>query len=356
MAYTQENRLIAIDTPLGKDELLLASFKGIEGISRLFRFELKLLSENQNIVFEDIVGKNVTILITLADGSQRPINGLISRFAQERGYEDAGPDSNLSYYSATMVPWLWLLTRTANSRIFQNLSVPDIVKKTFEDKGFRDVKMRLHGNYKPREYCVQYRETDYNFVSRLLEDEGIFYFFEHEKGKHTLLLADTPEDHSPCPYQESAVYQLTTGGWFDEDTITGIEKRQEITAGKYTQTDYNFKTPATDLKVEVTSQQALGPTELEIYHFPGVYEKRADGEARTNLRMQEVETGIETIHGSSVCRAFTSGYRFDLKGHYRAEISDKPFVLTTITHEATTEGSYITAAQTGIRRGFWLYQ
>ena len=131
MAYSQENRLIAIDTPLGKDELLLASFKGIEGISRIFRFELKLLSENQNIVFEDIVGKNVTILITLADGSQRPINGLISRFAQERGYEDAEQDSNLSYYMATMVPWLWLLTRTANSRIFQNMSVPDIIKKTF---------------------------------------------------------------------------------------------------------------------------------------------------------------------------------------------------------------------------------
>jgi type VI secretion system secreted protein VgrG len=211
-----------------------------------------------------------------------------------------------------MVPWLWLLTRTENSRIFQNLSVPDIVKKTFEDKGFQDVKLQLHGDYKPREYCVQYRETDYNFVCRLLEDEGIFYFFEHEKEKHTLLLADAPENHQSCPNQESAVYQTTTGGWFDEDTITGIEKRQEITAGKYTQTDYNFKTPATDLKVEVASQQALGPTELEIYHYPGVYEKRADGEDRTNLRMQEVETGIETIHGSSVCRAFTAGYRFDI--------------------------------------------
>ena len=352
MAYSQENRLIAIDTPLGKDKLLLASFKGIEGISRLFRFELKLLSENQNIVFEDIVGKNVTILITLADGSQRPINGLISRFAQERGYEDIGPDSNLSYYTATMVPWMWLLTRTTNSRIFQNQSVPDIVKKTFEDKGFRDFKIQLHGDYKPREYCVQYRETDFNFVSRLLEDEGIFYFFEHEKGKHTLLLADTPEDHKPCPNQEKAVYQITTGGWFEEDTITGIEKRQEITAGKYTQIDYNFKTPATDLKVEVASQQALGPTELELYHFPGAYEKRADGEGRTNLRMQEVETGITAINGVSVCRAFTSGYRFDLKGHYREELSDKPFVLTTILHDATTEGSYITDARQDLEEDF----
>ena len=104
--------------------------------------------------------------------------------------------------------------------------------------------------------------------------------------------------------------------------------------------------------MEVDSQQALGPTELEIYDFPGVYEKRADGEDRTNLRMQEVETGIETIHGSSVCRAFTSGYRFELKGHYRDEISDKPFVLTTITHEATTVGSYITDADMGLEGDF----
>jgi type VI secretion system secreted protein VgrG len=345
MAYTQENRLIAIDTPLGKDELLLASLKGIEGICQLFRFELKLLSENQNIVFEDIVGKNVTILVTLADGSQRPINGLISRFSQERGFESDGSDSNLAYYRATVVPWLWLLTRNKNSRIFQNLSVPEIAKKIFEDKGLGDLKLQLHGDYKPREYCVQYGETDYNFVSRILEDEGIFYFFEHEKEKHTLVLADTPEAHLPCPNQETAVYQLATGGWFDEDTITDIEKRQIITSGKYSQTDYNFKSPNTDLNVEVASQQALGPTDLEIYHFPGVYEKRADGEDRTNLRMQEVETGITTIRGSSVCRAFTSGYRFDLKGHYRDELTNKPFVLTTLKHEATTEGSYLTAAK-----------
>ena len=104
--------------------------------------------------------------------------------------------------------------------------------------------------------------------------------------------------------------------------------------------------------MEVDSQQALGPTKLEVYDFPGVYEKRADGEDRTNLRMQEVETGIDTIHGSGVCRAFTSGYRFELKGHYRDEISDKPFVLTTITHEATTEGSYITDADMGLEGDF----
>ncbi|MHC4328440.1 MAG: type VI secretion system Vgr family protein [Planctomycetota bacterium] len=341
MPYTQENRFISIDTPLGKDALLLAGFQGNESISQPFRFELKLLSENHNIVFEDVVGKNVTIEITLADGSQRCINGLISFFSQKRGHDESGSDLNLSYYTATMVPWLWLLTRTKNSRIFQNLSVPDIVEKIFTDKGFRDVKLQLHGNYTPREYCVQYRETDFNFVSRLMEDEGIFYFFEHEKGRHTLLMADPPEDHQPCPNQETAVYQTTTGGWFEDDVITGIEKQQKITASKYTQTDYNFKTPATDLKVEATSQQALGPTELEIYHYPGEYEKRAYGEDRTNLRMQEVEAGITTINGSSVCRAFTSGYRFDLKGHYREEISDKPFVLTTITHEATTEDSYI---------------
>jgi type VI secretion system secreted protein VgrG len=345
MPYTQENRLISIDTPLGKDALLLAGFQGIESISKPFRFELKLLSENHNIVFEDIVGKNVTIEITLADGSQRYINGLISFFSQKRGHDESGSDYNLSYYTATMVPWLWLLTRTTNSRIFQNLSVPDIVEKTFSDKGFRDFKLQLHGSYSPREYCVQYRETDFNFVSRLMEDEGIFYFFEHEKGKHTLLMADAPEDHQPCPNQKKAVYQTTTGGWFEDDVITGIEKQQKITAGKYTQTDYNFKTPTTDLKVEVSSQQALGPSELEIYEYPGAYEKRADGEDRTNLRMQEVEAAITTIDGSSVCRAFTSGYRFDLKGHYREEMSDKPFVLTTITHEATAEDSYIASGR-----------
>jgi len=284
MAYTQEDRLIAIETPLGKDALLLAGFRGTEGISSLFHFDLDILSENHSVVFEDIIGKTVTVSMIMTDGSPRSINGIISSFCQERGSGDSGTNPDLFFYTATMVPWFWLLTRSANSRIFQKLSVPDIVEKIFEEKGFLDYKLSLHAGYEERDYCVQYRETDFNFISRLLEDEGICYFFKHEKGKHTLVLA-------------------------------GVE-----------------------------SKQALAPQELEIYDYPGEYDNRALGETRSNLRMQEEEAKITTISGSSNCRAFTSGYRFDLDGYYRDDMNNKAFVLTYIDHVASVADSYVTGA------------
>jgi len=335
MAYTQENRLIAIDTPLGKDVLLLAGCHGIEGISGLFSFELNLLSENHNITFEEIIGKNVTVSIILANGDKRFFNGIISSFSQGRGGGEAGGDPHFSHYTATMVPWLWLLKRTADSRIFQKLSVPDIVEKIFTEKEFLDYKLLLNDSYDKRDYCVQYRETDFNFISRLLEEEGIYYFFEHEEKKHTLILADAPDKHKPCPKQASARYQISAGGWIEDDVITGLEWMQEIQVGKYTLNDYNFEIPGMPLKVDAPSQQTLGPGEREVYDYPAEYTKKAAGERLANIRMQEEEAKITTVTGSSVCRAFTSGYRFDLLEYFREDMNNKPYVLVSVNHGAT---------------------
>ena len=340
MAYTQEIRLIAIDTPLGMDVLLLAGFKGIEDISGLFSFELKLLSENHNIKFEDIIGKNVSVSIILADGNKRFFNGIISSFSQGRGGGKAGGDPYFSHYASTMVPWFWLLTRTADSRIFQKLSVPDIVEKIFTEKGFLDYKLLLSDSYDKRDYCVQYRETDFNFISRLLEEEGICYFFEHEEKKHTLILADASDKFKPCPKQESARYQISAGGWLEEDVITSLEKMQEIRPAKYTINDFNFEIPNTAIKVDVSTKQMLGPGEREIYDYPGLYTKKARGERLTTIRMEEEETKITTITGSSDCRAFTSGYRFNLSDYYREDMDNKDYVLTHIEHEVREVSDY----------------
>ncbi len=343
---TQENRLFAIDTPLGSDVLLLADFRGDEGLSNLFSFELKLLSENHNISFKKIIGKNVTVFIDLADGSRRYFNGLISRFSQAGGDQ---PDREIqwAYYTATMVPWFWLLTRTADSRIFQELSIPDIVEKIFSDHGFSDYKFRLHGSYEPRNYAVQYRETDFNFVSRLLEEEGIFYFFEHEENKHTLVLADSPAEHKPCPTQESARYRLTGGVWGEEDMISGLEVMKEIRAGKYSLSDFNFEIPNTDLEVTADSKRKLGPGEREIYDYPGEYPKRNQGDRLVNIRMEEEEARITTIHGAGNCRAFTSGYRFRLLDYFRDDMNEKEFVLVRVKHGANQEATYRSGTTTG---------
>ena len=334
MAYTQNDKLIAIGTPLGKDVLLLDSFKGEEGLSRLFNFELTMVSENRAIAFDAIVGQNVTVGIVLADGKQRYINGIISSFSQGGGRGEQEGTPWFSCYRATMVPWFWVLTKTTDSRIFQNLSVPDIVQKVFQDQGFSDFKLSLHGTYDKREYCVQYQETDYNFVSRLLEDEGIFYFFEHENGKHTMVLADSPAEHKPCPGQKSVSYELITGGLREEDAITSLELTQQLRAARYTLKDFNFKVPNTNLKVEVKSQTQLGPGNRELYDYPGNYEKKSVGETLAKIRIEEEEAQSIKLYGASYCRSFSCGFHFNLKDHYRRDLNKK-YVLVSVRHEAT---------------------
>ncbi len=336
MPYTQKDRLISLQTPLGEDVLLLQTFRGYEGISQLFRFQLDLLSENPSVAFDQIVGQRVTITIKLADGSERCINGFVSRFAQSR------TDERFAHYQAEVVPWLWFLTRAADCRIFQNMTVPDIITKIFKDLDFTDFKNSLQGSFEPREYCVQYRETDLNFVSRLMEQYGIFYFFEHEKDKHTLVLANSSTVHQPCPGQAKARYELLAGGLEDEDVITGWQIGQELRPGKYALTDYNFETPGTDLAVnEPSIVKVGGNSNYEIYDYPGEYFKKAQGEDLVKVRMQEEEAAHLVASGAGTCRAFSSGYRFNLVEHYRKDTNDS-YVLTEVQHVASAGASYST--------------
>jgi type VI secretion system secreted protein VgrG len=334
MAYTQENRLIAIDTPLGDDVLLLQGFTGHEGMSRLFSFHLDLLSDQSSIDFNDIIGQQVTIRVLLSDGSsERYFNGYVSRFAQ------SGADKRFTHYQMEVVPWLWFLTRIADCRIFQNMTIPDIIQKVFQSRGYSDFKLSLAASYDPREYCVQYRETDFNFVSRLMEQYGIFYYFEHDDGKHTMVLGDSRSIHQDCPEQASARYNLTAGDLDSEDVVTAWSIEQELRTGKYSHTDYNFQTPSTSLMSNEPTVVEVGPnTKFEIYDYPGDHLDQSHGGSLAKIRMQEEEAGHKIVSGSSVCRAFTSGYKFELKEHYRDDMNDS-YILTELQHVATV-GSY----------------
>src|SRR5579864_1575832 len=269
IGFTQTDRALKIDTPLGPDVLLLRSISGQEAVSQLFRFQLELLSEQDDIAFDDIVGQNVTVHVEALD-SHRIFNGFISRFSQ------GSRDERFTYYRAEMVPWLWFLTRTADCRIFQNQAAPDIVKKIFQDLGFQDmVELRLYKSYRKRDYCVQYRETDFNFVSRLMEEEGICYFFEHdeENKKHTLVLGDDAAAHKPCPGQPKARCDFNAGGWRGEDVVSEWRIEQEYRPTAWAHTDFNFETPSTSLMVTVKEDGSY-----EIYDYPGFYAKKSDGD------------------------------------------------------------------------------
>ena len=323
MPYTQTNRRIAITTPLGDDALLLRGFSGVESISQLFHFDLDLLSENDSVKFQDLVGKNVTLSILDAEGAPRYWNGFVNRFSQ--GHQDR----RLTAYRAQMVPWLWFLTRTADCRIFQNKTVPDIIKKIFSDLGFQDFELKLYGSFEPRDYCVQYRETDFNFVSRLMEEEGMYYFFKHEKSKHTLVLANDPAAHEACAGQKKARYDFRGGSITYEDVITEWHYEEEFRTGAWAQTDYNFETPSTSLAVTVN-----GKNPYEIYEYPGEYRVRGDGDRLARIRLQEQTTPCVVSQGASGCRHFSCGAKFTLEDHYRKDLNTD-YLITSVRHVAT---------------------
>jgi len=334
MPYTQTERLIALDTPLGDDVLLLRGFNGREGISRLFSFQLDLLSEKKDIKMEDVIGKQVTLSIRLEDGSKRFFNGFVSQFAQ------AASATLFTHYEMEVVPWLWFLTRNADCRIFQNMAIPDILEKIFSKYASSQFKKVLTGSYEELEYCVQYRETDFNFVSRLMEQYGIFYYFEHEEGKHTLVLADSNTAYQPCPVQDTVSYNKVVGDLESEDVIIGWDSRQELHTGKFSQTDYNFEKPSLSLMTsDPTVEEIGGNSAYELYDYPGLFLSTADGKNFTRIRMEEEEAIHKWFSGESNCRVFTSGYKFDLQDHYLEDMNDS-YVLTEVTHSASAGGNY----------------
>lgn len=336
MALTQTAREIAVETPLGEDVLLLRSFQGDEAISRLFTLDLELLSEDPSIAYDDIVGKSVTVRMALADGSPRYWNGYVSRFVQ------AGQDDTAAVYRARVVPWFWFLDQTADCRIFQNKAVPEIVKQLFKEYNYSDFEFRTSGDFVRRDYCVQYRESDFNFISRLLEEEGIFYFFEHEEKKHILVFGNDPVAIKPCPDQPKARYEGGAGGWQDDDVIVEWHQEQLFRPGVFTATDYNFETPATNLL-----SSATGKEKWEVYDYPGEYARRGEGDQLVRVRLQENQMAHSIARGVSDCRAFSVGYKFKLVDHFRDDLNQE-YALTALHHSGKHHVGYSSGSTAAI--------
>ena len=211
----------------------------------------------------------------------------MSRFSQLPG------EDRLARYQADVVPWMWFLTRTADCRIFQNKNVPDIVQEVFRDFGFQDFEVRLQGTYDPWDYCVQYRETACNFILRLLEQEGIFFFFKHEKGKHILVLADAAMAHLPCPQAARVRYERVFGSGYDreDDVVVRWSYQQEFRPGKYALRDYNFETPSTSLLSNVNSTHQSG-RQPEVRNLRLSRRVREEGPGRHSIEAADSGTGV----------------------------------------------------------------
>jgi type VI secretion system secreted protein VgrG len=313
MAKTQQHRQVAIETPLGKDVLLLVDMSGREELGRPFEFHLDLASENPQIKFSDIVGQNVTVQLELADGSARYFNGFISRFTQV----SSGGDG--ARYSAIMVPWLWFLTRTADCRIFQEMTVPDIIKQVFRDAGFSDFEDALTGTYRTWEYCVQYRETAFNFVSRLMEQEGIYYFFRHENGRHVLVLADSPGTHQPCPGYESISCQFSGAPVSEQEYIAEWVVETRIQPGSFSLNAFDFKNTKKDLHARASIPREHKAADFDVYDYSADYTEAGDGESYARRRIEELHSQYEVVTATSNARGLYTGGTFTLADHPRTD-------------------------------------
>ncbi|MCB9926127.1 MAG: type VI secretion system tip protein VgrG [Planctomycetaceae bacterium] len=338
MVLTQQERMLKLSTPLGKDVLLLTGFSGQEEISRLFRFQLEMISDNNAIAAAQIVGQNVTFSVELSDGSPRFFNGFVNQFVA--GDEHEGRRN----YRAEVVPWLWFLTQTADCRLFQDKTIKDIIETIFGDLGFSDYKFDLRVDHKKWEYCVQYRETDFNFVSRLLEQEGVSYWFKHADGKHEMVISD----HKGAYYElteKEVEYPPSVGSVAIADHITSWEHCYEFRPGKWAQTDYNFKTPSTSLMSNEPSVVSLpGIDKYEIYDYPGEYPDKGVGKTETKLRIEEEEVPHDVVQASSQCKSFSPGGKFKIAVHRSSSEEGKSFAVTKIRHSATEPMAYETGA------------
>jgi type VI secretion system secreted protein VgrG len=342
MLVKQAERRIAVSSPLGEDVLLFRSMRASESLGRLSSFELDLLSEDHEIELEDILGQNLTVRLDMPqNGERRYFNGFASQFCY------AGTFGSFACYRATLRPWLWFLTRTADSRIFQEMTVPDIIKQVFDDQGFTDLDDKLSGSYRTWTYCVQYRETDFNFVSRLMEQEGIYYYFLHEDGKHTMVLADGASSHDRASgYEQVPYYPPEEGGQRERDHVSGWSLRKDVQPGAYTLRDFDFEKPRADLEVRLNTPFEHSLADYEVYDYPGEYTARGDGDTYAKLRLEELQCQFERVEGEGDVAGLASGGLFELT-NYPREDQNREYLIVSCAVELQSDAYESEAAATG---------
>jgi type VI secretion system secreted protein VgrG len=318
------HRTIDIATPLGADVLLFHRMRAREELSRLSEFEIDLLSEQGDLAPDQVLGKNVTVKLELQDDRLRHFNGYVTRFRQ------SGVHGRYHAYRATVRPWLWFLTRTADCRIFQDMSVPDIIKQVFGEHSVADLKDELTYTYRKRGYCVQYRETDFDFVSRLMEQEGMYYFFTHADGRHTMVLTDAYSAHAPAPgYETLQFIDAERVVRPEQEYIGRWDHAREIQPGRYEMDDYDFERPGVDLTVRSTLTRGHPLADYEVYDYPGAYRVGADGEQYAHARIDELHVRFERAHAHSNARGLAAGRLFTLSGQPRADQNREYLILAT---------------------------
>ena len=312
------NRTFTAHSPLG-EQLEFRSMVGSEQISRLFEFRVRLISESSAISAKSLLGKDLTVEIDLTTeqggGGKRYLSGQVVQFTF------IGRDGDFASFIAVLRPKLWHATRRTDFKIFQHMKAPDIIKDVLGKYGF-SIEDKLTGQYREWVYMVQYDESDFNFVSRVMESEGIYYYFEHAMGSHTLVLADDIGSHSPLPNGPSTIPYYSgdrAAHVHDEDFIDGWTFAEDIASGKFAADDYDFEKPKALLDTKEAKPAGHPEDDREVYKWPGGYTDAGDGENYARISIEQQSAPREAVHGEGNARNIAPGYLFTFSKYPRAD-------------------------------------
>ena len=323
---------ITLTSPLPAADLRFESMTASAGLSQLGELRLSLLSPRADLKPDDLLGRTITVTVEVRDQGKRHFNGYVTRFALGAHRHD------FFGYQATVRPWPWFLTRTTDCRIFQELTVPEIVKKVFDDHGIANFEFKLFRTYRKWTYCVQYRESDFHFVARLLEHEGIYWYFKHTDSAHTLVLVDSQSAHDAVPGCESLPYfENAAEAPPDIDYVSGWTFSREVRSGKVAATSYDFERPSVSLLVEESFGRAHEQAGHELFDFQGDYVQLADGTQLAENRIDEVQSRHEVLRGSTNAHALATGHLLKLTRHPREDQNAEVLVTaeTIVAHQPT---------------------
>ena len=307
-------------------ELKVVGFSGSEEISTPFQYSIELACEDADLDFSSCINKPALLtLISEHDDIERHVHGIVMRMRHVR------QTKRFAIFSVELVPQLALLTLRRNSRIYQNTAVPDIIKSILKDAKIGDdqYKLMFKVTYNPREYCVQYRETDLEFISRLMEEEGIYYYFEHSEEAHLLVITDNDYSSKPINTPSTLAFYSGTGTVAPEDTVPVFVCSEQVQSGAVTLRDFNFKKPALGLQ---SQHQAKQFADLEVYDYPGGYEMPDSGDKYAQIRLEALQAAAHEAEGESNCLRLLPGFLMTLEEHPRKK-ANQEYLLTQMTCE-----------------------
>ena len=337
---SQANRVGSLKTPLGEDVLCLKSFSGSEGMGELFEFHIDALSEQENIKFDQALGQACTIKLKTYEQKERFFCGVLTD-AQWAGGDPEYFSDKEKYYAYRLVlrPWFWLLARRADCRIFLDKKVTEIIQDVFTKAGFSngtDFKLPS-GSYDKIEYCVQYRETDFAFVSRLMEQYGIYYFFEHKDGQHTMVLADSKNSHKKIPDLGTVKYNPATDGYNrqEQNLLSWVSDRKFRTS-KIEYNDYDYLKPPKNLQAHKEASENYNP-KFEVYDYPGKYDENEKGEQFVKFRLEAEQALDHRRHAEGDAPSLFAGGLVTVEKHPTPAENNKEYLVVHATHSFGTQ-------------------